>query len=165
MRRARAPISASRAWFATITAPCRHNAGNCAAKKRAVRYRPGIRTTGNDMVRLRLLEGADGDRFAPARAGQASVVVHQPVHAHVPRALRATEDAVAGLHAVPDDRALAMRAARRDGVDRALECIEDVRLAVGIDDGERTCIVVAAHFAGAHGSLLCRSEQATRLQR
>src|SRR5262245_65107725 len=66
------------------------------------------------------------------------------------RAVRAAEDLVLDLHAVPDDPAAAVRAHRRQQVDGALEAVEDVRLAALLD-GEGLVVRVAAYLATLHG--------------
>src|SRR5262249_45221205 len=53
------------------------------------------------------------------------------------------------LHAVADDPAAAVVAARGEGVDRALEAVE--RVGGAVDHLERLVVVVAADFAARHG--------------
>src|SRR5260370_12387919 len=50
MRRAIAGMLSSRVWSATVTAPLRHNAGICAAYRRAEASKPGINTTARGSV-------------------------------------------------------------------------------------------------------------------
>ena len=61
----------------------------------------------------------------------------------------ATEDLAALLHAVPNDPAVAVRANRRQRVDRAFEAIEGVMLA-GHNYFERLVILIFANFACSH---------------
>src|SRR5918999_4755776 len=68
-------------------------------------------------------------------------------------AVRAAVHGAVRLDAVPDDLAAAVVAGRRDGVDGALEAVEHVRLAAA-SDLHRLVVLVAAHFALGHGSLL-----------
>ena len=60
-----------------------------------------------------------------------------------------TKDLSVRFDAVADDTAIAMRANRREGVDCALEAIEDVTLSVH-DDFKRLVIIVSADFAFRH---------------
>jgi hypothetical protein len=61
----------------------------------------------------------------------------------------ATEDLSIGFHAVTHHPALAVRANRRERVDRALEAIESVVLS-GNDHLKRLVIVIFANFAFSH---------------
>src|SRR5699024_2605458 len=62
------------------------------------------------------------------------------------------EDALACLHAVADDPASAVRARRREGVDRALEAVENTQ-AICLGDGEHIVIRVPAHVTRSCGLL------------
>src|SRR6185436_6537829 len=72
------------------------------------------------------------------------------------RTVRAAEVLAARLDAVPDDRALAVDAARRQRLDRALERIERVG---GPTDRDLECFVVgvSAALAGCHAGLRCNA--------
>ena len=59
------------------------------------------------------------------------------------------EDFSVRFHAVANDTAVAVRANRRQRVDRALETIKDVSLSAH-DHFERLVIVVLANFACRH---------------
>jgi len=61
----------------------------------------------------------------------------------------AAEDFAALLHAVPNNPTVAMRANRRERMDRALETIEGVMLA-GNNHFERLVILIFANFACSH---------------
>jgi hypothetical protein len=61
----------------------------------------------------------------------------------------AAEDFAALLDPVPDDPAMAVRANRRECVDRAFEAIKSVALA-GNDYLKRLVIVIFANFAFRH---------------
>lgn len=61
----------------------------------------------------------------------------------------AAEDAVASLDAVTDHVAAAMLTRRSEGVDRAPETVEDVRLTLS-DNLERLVVVVAADLKDRH---------------
>ena len=56
-----------------------------------------------------------------------------------------------------DDTALAVRAHRRQGMDCALEAIEDVALSAH-DDFKRLVIIVLANFAFRHHNSFAREE-------
>jgi hypothetical protein len=62
------------------------------------------------------------------------------------------EDLARLLHAVSDDPAVAVRANRRQRMDRALEAVEGVVLA-GNDHFKRLVIFILANFAFSHISL------------
>ncbi len=61
----------------------------------------------------------------------------------------AAEDFAALLHAVPNNPTVAMRANRRERMDRAFETIEGVMLA-GHNHFERLVILIFANFACSH---------------
>jgi hypothetical protein len=63
----------------------------------------------------------------------------------------AAEKSTLGLVTVADDLALTVLAGRREYVNRALEAVEGVFVAV-MDDGERPMIGVSADFAPRHGA-------------
>jgi len=65
------------------------------------------------------------------------------------RAVDAAEDFSVSFNAVSDDSAVAMRANRRQRVDRALEAIEGVMLPAN-DDFKRLVIFIFANFACSH---------------
>src|SRR5205807_9549091 len=67
----------------------------------------------------------------------------------VPGAMGAAIHPAASLDAMPDDRAMAMRAAWGHRVDRAFETVEAHRAAAG-RDLERLVVVVAANVAFGH---------------
>src|SRR5438874_2484951 len=75
--------------------------------------------------------------------------VGDALHALLARAVGAAVDRSVRLDAVPDDPAVAVIAGRREGVDRALEGVERVRLAVA-DDLERLVVLVPAYLTLAH---------------
>jgi hypothetical protein len=66
--------------------------------------------------------------------------------------MNATEDLSIGFHAVSDDAAVAVRADRRQRVDRAFETIECVMLS-GYDYFKRLVIFIFANFACSHTQL------------
>jgi hypothetical protein len=66
--------------------------------------------------------------------------------------MNAAIDLSVGFHAVPDDPAIAVRADRRQGVDRAFEAIECVMLS-GYHYFERFVIFIFANFACSHTQL------------
>ena len=72
------------------------------------------------------------------------------------RAVHATEHLAVLLHAVSHDPASAMRARRRDCVDRAFEAVEDVASSAG-DYLEALVIVVSADFAFRHNVIVSRA--------
>ena len=61
----------------------------------------------------------------------------------------ATEDLSVSFHTVPDNPAVAVRADRRQRVDRAFEAIEYVMLS-GYDHFKRLVIFILANFACSH---------------
>ena len=61
----------------------------------------------------------------------------------------AAEDFASLLHAVPNDPAVAVRANRRERMDRALETVEGVMLP-GHNHFERLVILIFANFACSH---------------
>jgi len=65
------------------------------------------------------------------------------------RAVDTAEDLLVCFNAVSDDSAMAVRANRRQRVDRALEAVERVMLA-GNDHFKRLVIFVFANFACSH---------------
>ena len=65
------------------------------------------------------------------------------------RTVGAAEDLPIGFNAVPDNPAVAMRANRRQCVDRALEAVEGVTFSIN-DYVKRFVIFVFANFAGSH---------------
>src|SRR5689334_8797720 len=65
-------------------------------------------------------------------------------------AVRAAEELAARLEPVADDRHLAVEAARRDGLDRALERVEHVRRSPD-RELERLVVRIAARLTGLHG--------------
>ena len=84
--------------------------------------------------------GQRGQRDRPRVPSLRGVTVGRP------RAVRAAEDRAAVLHAVPDDSTAAVRARRRQGLDRALEAVVGSRYAPHADLEGRV-VVVAAHVA------------------
>jgi hypothetical protein len=69
--------------------------------------------------------------------------------------MNAAEDLSVSFHAVSDDSAVAVRADRRQRVDRAFEAIERVMLA-GYDHFKRLVIFIFANFACRHTQILSR---------
>jgi hypothetical protein len=65
------------------------------------------------------------------------------------RAMNAAEDLSVGFNAVPDNPAIAMRANRRQRVDRALKAVEGVMFSVN-NHLKRLVIFVFANFACTH---------------
>ena len=63
--------------------------------------------------------------------------------------MNAAIDLSIGFHTMPHDPAIAVRAHRRQRVDRALETIEYVVLS-GYDHFERFVILILANFAYSH---------------
>ena len=63
--------------------------------------------------------------------------------------MNATEDLSVGFYAMPDDSAIAVRADRRQCVDRAFEAVERVMLS-GYDHLKRLVIFIFANFAFSH---------------
>ena len=61
----------------------------------------------------------------------------------------AAKDLSVGFHTVSDDSAVAVRADRRQCVDRAFEAIERVML-TGYDHFKRLIIFILANFACSH---------------
>src|SRR6185312_13456053 len=83
-------------------------------------------------------------------------------HAFLVRAIRAAEEIALGFNAVADDFAAAMRAFRRQRVNRAFKTVEIVRSAVP-DDFQRLVVIVSTNFtAHMHHSCLSRF-QASRV--
>ena len=68
----------------------------------------------------------------------------------------ATEDLSVGFYAVTDDPAVAVRANRRERMDRALKAIEGV-VCAGNDYLERLVIFVSTNFACSHTKCLSRA--------
>jgi hypothetical protein len=60
-----------------------------------------------------------------------------------------TKDLSIGLHTMPDDSAVTVRADRRQRVDRAFEAVECVMLS-GYDHFKRLVIFILANFACSH---------------
>jgi hypothetical protein len=73
-------------------------------------------------------------------------------------AVGAAEDVAVGLEAVADDAARAVRAARGEGLDRTLEAVKGVCLAVRRDDLKGLVVIVAAGLAYSHRMLLSPAE-------
>jgi hypothetical protein len=65
----------------------------------------------------------------------------------------ATEEHVPHIYSVPDDPAAAVRTRGRQGMDGALETVENVRLAAG-SHFKGFIVLVAAYFACSHRGLL-----------
>src|SRR5688500_18400955 len=72
--------------------------------------------------------------------------------AHRLGAMHAAEEAAARFHAVADDRAVAMVAARRECVDRTLEAVEYMRPAIH-HHAERLVVAVSTMLANADARL------------
>src|SRR5262245_2176822 len=88
--------------------------------------------------------------------GSPSVVsdaILDALHAAFSRAVRAAEDLVLRLDAVHHDAAPAVRAHRREQVNRAFEAVEHVRLATLLD-GEGLVVRVSAYLATLHQTAL-----------
>ena len=66
--------------------------------------------------------------------------------------MNAAIDLAVGFHAVPDDPAVAVRADRRQRVDRTFEAVERVMLS-GYDHFKRLVIFIFANFACRHTHL------------
>src|SRR4051812_11790673 len=104
------------------------------------------------------------DRRAPAH-GRASRVCAVAVRRAVPdlfdsrgaRAVRTAEVLPARFHALPDDRHLAVKAAWRERVDRALEAVEDVDSSSD-RDLEGLVVLVAAALALLHAPARLQGE-------
>ena len=71
------------------------------------------------------------------------------------RAMGTAVDLVLGLDAVADNPAFAMGASGGHGFDSALEAVERHR-SVALGDAERLVIVITAHIALSHGTLLSK---------
>src|SRR5581483_9519835 len=83
-------------------------------------------------------------------AGRArSDAVAGGLHARAMGAVRTAEERAIRLHAMTDDPTSAVVAGGRERVDRALEAVEHVPLALG-DDLNRLVVVVPAHLAFGH---------------
>src|SRR5690606_38378050 len=85
-------------------------------------------------------------------AARALPAVFQSVHARLLRAVAATDVASLGFHAMADDRAVAVAAARRHQADGAFEAVEGVRPARH-RDLEGLVVVIAALVAACHAGL------------
>jgi hypothetical protein len=72
------------------------------------------------------------------------------------RAVCTAVERALGLDTMSDDSALAVRAGRRQCVNRALETVEDVRFS-GVNHFKGLVVVVSADFAYGHGILLVRT--------
>src|ERR671922_655046 len=79
--------------------------------------------------------------------------------ARLARAVRAAVHRRAGLVSVPDDRAAAVVASRRDRVDRALEGVERAWRAARDADLHSPVVLVPADLAGRHDHRLRSSDQ------
>ena len=89
------------------------------------------------------------------------------VNTHDTGFLRAVGTAVErapGLDTMSDDSALAVRAGRRQCMNRALETVEHVRFS-GVNHFKGFVVVVSADFALGHGILLWATDHAGRQQR
>jgi hypothetical protein len=71
-------------------------------------------------------------------------------------AVRAAEEFIFCIDAVPDDLAAAVGALGRQGMDGALEAVENMRLAAGQADFKAFVIIVPADFTRGHVRLLFR---------
>ena len=65
------------------------------------------------------------------------------------RAMGATEDSISFFHVVADDSAAAMRALRRQRVDRALKAVEDMLLSLQ-NYFKKFVVVISADFTLSH---------------
>src|SRR6185436_328968 len=83
------------------------------------------------------------------RHGPRLGAIAEPGDAGLTGAAHAAVERAAGLHAVPDDPAIAMLARRSEKVDRALEAVEGVALPVQ-DHVEGLVVLVAAALAPRH---------------
>src|SRR5699024_5172722 len=81
--------------------------------------------------------------------GSAGTVAHRHLTLVLPRAVRTAVEAPLHLGAVADHGAPTVLADRRQGVDGALETVEDVPVA-GCGDLKTLVVVVAADLAGCH---------------
>src|SRR6266536_3797346 len=88
--------------------------------------------------------------YAQRGREQRSGTVAQFAHAFRLGTMNATKDRAAFFHAVTDDVGAAVRASRRDAMDRAFETVERVGHPVH-DHLKRLVIVVSASFASGHG--------------
>jgi hypothetical protein len=77
------------------------------------------------------------------------------------RAMSTAVERALGFDAMADDSALAVRARRRQCVDRALETVENVGLS-GVNHFKGLIVVVSADFALGHGILLVATDHAGR---
>lgn len=87
-------------------------------------------------------------------------MVDQTIDAGLAGAEGRAIDGVTVLDAVTDHRALAGLATWRQGVDRAFEGVENMRLTVVAGDDERLLITVAADFADGHDRVSSTVERA-----
>jgi hypothetical protein len=85
----------------------------------------------------------------PSRSNGESGTIAQLRDAFRARAVRAAEYAPVGLHAVADDPTAAMRARRRERMNRAFEAVKRVRRASHANF-ERLVVVVSAYLADGH---------------
>jgi hypothetical protein len=75
------------------------------------------------------------------------------MHPFLARTARAAIKGAACLNAVPDDAATTMLTHRRQAMNRALEAVEDVRLARRRGYLEGEMILISTNFALSHVSL------------
>ena len=85
--------------------------------------------------------------------------VLQSLHAVLLRAGSAAKELFAGFETMTDDPAFTVRARRREGMNRALEAVKDVR-ASRSHDLEGLVVVVSAHFTDSHEVFLLLKEVA-----
>src|SRR5690349_11409809 len=118
----------------------------------AVRAAPVRRAWGTETARV-LVVAARVDSDASCSSLCPIADVSDPC---LMRAIRATIHLPVRLDAMPDDLASAMRACRRDRVNRAFEAVEDV-CATAKSNFERLVVFVPADLASRHDASFFRS--------
>jgi hypothetical protein len=113
---------------------------------------PDASTPKRGATRIASKVGASDERQAgPTIAAAVTSLdsVFQLRFAGCARAMDAAKDLSIGLHTMPDDSAVTVRADRRQRVDRAFEAVECVMLS-GYDHFKRLVILILANFACSH---------------
>src|SRR5262245_9512927 len=155
LQKPRAPTSITTclasAWSASGAPPTSAAAGTQANSEQARAVRPRIAR--DQPAPPPSVNGLDRRAGAAMELARRSDAVAQPGYALVLGAMRAAEDRSVLLEAVADDMDAAIRACRRQCVDRAFEAVEGVTRAVE-GDLKRLVVVVAAGLASGHGCLV-----------
>jgi hypothetical protein len=74
-------------------------------------------------------------------------------HTHLLGTVRAAEETFRSFHAMSNDRAAAMHAARRQGMDRAFETIKHVLAAYAGHHCKTLVVLISTNFTASHGFL------------